>query len=232
MAVPAGGGGGPEGRPRVVVNCAMSADGKIGLPGRCPADISCEEDMVRVHRMRAASDAVLVGVGTVVADDPKLHVSPARVPGARPPLKVVLDATGRTPPTARFLASPGRSLVATVEASAAALVARLGDRAEVVALGRGPLVDLHALLRALHGRGVRELMVEGGSTVIWSFFDAGLVDEYSVYIAPLVIGGEDAPTPAGGPGTRDLATATRLEMISCERLGDGLWVRYAVPRRR
>jgi len=231
MAGPAGGGG-PEGRPRVVVNCAMSADGKIGLPGRCPVDISCEEDMVRVHRMRAGSDAILVGVGTVLSDDPKLHVSANRVPGARPPLKVVLDATARTPPTANFLASPGPSLVATVEASAASLGARLGDRAKVIALGRGPLVDLHALMRELHGRGVRQLMVEGGSTVIWSFFEAGLVDEYSVYIGPLVIGGEGAPTPAGGRGTRDLAGAVRLEMLSCERLGDGLWVRYAVPRRR
>jgi len=231
MAEPAEGEG-HVGRPLVVVNCAMSADGKIGLPGRCPADISCEEDLVRVHGMRARSDAVLVGVGTVLADDPKLHVSPDRVPDARPPLKVVLDATGRTPPGARFLASPGPSLVVTVEASAPALAERLRGRAQVVALGRGPLVDLRLLMADLHGRGVRHLMVEGGSTVIWSFFEAGLVDEYSVYIGPLVIGGEGAPTPAGGRGVPDLATAVRLEMLSCERLGDGLWVRYAVPRRR
>lgn len=231
MAAP-GSEGAPEGRPRVMVNCAMSADGKIALSGRCPADISCEEDMVRVHRMRAGSDAVLVGVGTVLADDPKLHVSSDRVPGASAPLKVVLDAAGRTPSNARFLASPGPSLVATVEATAGALGARLRGRAEVVALGSGPLVDLQLLMRELHGRGVRELMVEGGSTVIWSFFEAGLVDEYSVYVGPMVIGGEGAPTPAGGRGARDLSGAVRLEMLSFERLGDGLWVRYAVPRRR
>lgn len=221
----------PRDRPLVVVNCAMSADGKISLPGRRQLEISSEEDMVRVHRMRAGSDAVLVGVGTVVCDDPKLHVSPARVSDPPAPLKVVLDATGRTPPTARFISSPGRSMVATVEPSAEALRARLGGAVEVVALGRGPLVDLGLLVEELHRRGVRRLMVEGGSTVIWSFFEAGLVDEYSVYVGPLVVGGEGTPTPAGGCGVADLASVVHLELLSTERMGDGLWIRYGVRRR-
>jgi 2,5-diamino-6-(ribosylamino)-4(3H)-pyrimidinone 5'-phosphate reductase len=222
--------GAPGDRPHVVVNCAMSADGKIAMPGRRQLDISSEEDMLRVHRMRAGSDAILVGAGTVICDDPKLHVSPSRVPDPPAPLKVVLDATGRTPATARFIASPGPSLVATIAPTADALRARLGDAVEVVALGQGPLVDLGLLMAELHRRGVRRLMVEGGSTVIWSFFESGLVDEYSVYIGPLVVGGEGTPTPAGGCGVSDPAATVRLEMLSSERMGDGLWIRYAVRR--
>lgn len=221
----------PGDRPLVLVNCAMSADGKIALPGKQQLEISSEEDMLRVHRMRAASDAILVGVGTVLCDDPKLHVSPARVPDPPSPLKVVLDAMGRTPPEARFITSPGPSLVATIAPTAEALRARLGPAVEVVALGQGPLVDLGLLMGELHRRGVRRLMVEGGSEVIWSFFEAGLVDEFSVYIGPLVVGGEGTPTPAGGCGVAELASAVRLELLSTERLGDGLWIRYGVQRR-
>lgn len=223
--------GPPAGRPRVIVNCAMSADGKIALAGRRPAEISSEEDLLRVHRLRASCDAILVGVGTVIADDPKLYVCPKRVSDPPAPLKVVLDASGRTPPGAAFLASPGRALVATVERSARALRDRLVGRAEVVAFGDGGLVDLHGLLAHLAGAGVRTLLVEGGGTVIWSFFESGLVDEYSVYVGPIVIGGEDAPSPADGEGFEDMGGAVRLEMVSFERVGAGVWIRYRVPRR-
>jgi len=219
------------GRPRVVVNCAMSADGKIALPGRRPAEISSEEDLLRVHRLRATCDAILVGVGTVLADDPKLHVSPKRVSDPPTPLKVVLDASGCTPAGAAFLGSPGGSLVATVERSARALRDRLGARAEVVAFGDGDLVDLHRLLAHLAGAGVGTLLVEGGGTVIWSFFESGLVDEYSVYVGPLVIGGEGAPSPADGEGSEDMGGVVRLEMVSFERVGEGVWIRYRVPHR-
>lgn len=224
-------GGTPPGRPRVVVNCAMSADGKIALTGRRPADISSEEDLLRVHRLRAACDAILVGVGTVLADDPKLYVSPKRVSDPPAPLKVVLDAGGRTPAGAAFLGSPGRALVATVERTAPALRDRLGGRAEVLAFGDGDLVDLHLLLAHLAGAGVRTMLVEGGGTVIWSFFESGLVDEYSVYVGPLVIGGKGAPSPADGEGFEDMDGAVRLEMVSFERVGEGVWIRYTVPRR-
>ena len=223
--------GAPPGRPHVVVNCAMSADGKIALRGHRPAEISSEEDLLRVHRLRASCDAILVGVGTVLTDDPKLYVSPKRVTDPPAPLKVVLDASGRTPTGAAFLGSPGMSLVATVQRSARALRDRLGARAEVVAFGDGALVDLHRLLAHLAGAGVRTLLVEGGSTVIWNFFESGLVDEYSVYVGPLVIGGEGAPSPADGEGFGDMGGAVRLEMVSFEREGEGVWILYRVPRR-
>ncbi len=218
-------------RPWVVVNCAMSADGKLALPNRTPVEISSEEDMLRVHRLRASCDAILVGATTVLADDPKLHVSPARVPDPPSLLKVVLDSSGCMHPDARFLSSPGVSLVATVDRTLPSLGGRVGHRAEVRAFGDGPLVDLPALLAHLVDRGVKRLMVEGGGKTIWSFMNEGLVDEMSVYIGPLVIGGEDAPTPTDGEGAVSIADTVGLEVVSVERLGDGIWINYKVTGR-
>ena len=221
--------GGPRTRPHVIVNCAMSADGKIALPGRRPAQISSEEDLLRVHQLRAKCDAILVGVGTILADNPKLYVSPTRVKDPPAPLKIVLDASGRTPADAAFLSTPGRSIVATVRRSEELLAGRLGDKADVRAFGDDELVNLQELLEHLAHQGVRTLLVEGGGTVIWSFFRSGVVDEFQVYVGPLVIGGEDAPSPADGEGFASMGGAVRLEMVSFERLGAGVWIRYRVP---
>ena len=216
------------GRPLVLVNFAMSADGKLALPDRIQVEISSEEDMLRVHRMRASCDAILVGVGTVLADDPKLHVSPARVTDPPQLLKVALAASGRFPAHARLLTTPGDALVATVVSVASALRERLGDRAEVIPFGDGPLVDLRRLLSHLHGMGVGRLMVEGGGETIWSFVSSGLVDELDCYIGPMVIGGAGAPTPADGPGALGVGQVVGLELLSWERLGEGVWIRYRV----
>ncbi len=224
----------PDGphRPWVCVNFAMSADGKLALPDGTPVEISSEEDMLRVHQMRASSDAILVGVSTIVADDPELHVSPERVRDPPALLKVVLDASGRIPTDARLFDSPGETLVATVDGTAPELKERLGERAEVIPFGPGPLVHLPGLIYHLACRGVQKLMVEGGGQTIWSFVSTGLVDEVSCYVGPLVIGGGESPTPADGPGAEDLGQVIGLELLSAERLGEGMWMRYQVTGRR
>jgi 2,5-diamino-6-(ribosylamino)-4(3H)-pyrimidinone 5'-phosphate reductase len=209
----------------------MSADGKLSLPDRRPVDISSAEDLLRVHRLRASCDAILVGATTILSDDPKLHVNPERVPDPPAPLKVVLDSSGRVPGDARFLHSPGHCLVATVEGACADLGRRLGDRAEVRAFGVESLVDLRGLLAHLADRGVGRLLVEGGGKTLWSFLSSGLVDELSTYIGPYVIGGCDAPTPADGDGAACIEDMVRLEVISAERLGEGVWIRYKVTGR-
>jgi len=225
------GAGGPD-RPWVCVNFAMSADGKLALPDGTPVEISSEQDMLRVHQLRASSDAILVGVSTIVADDPKLHVNPVRVGNPPALLKVVLDASGRTPTDARLFDSPGEVLIATVDGTAPGLQDRLGDRADVIPFGPGPLVHLPGLIYHLTCRGVEKLMVEGGGETIWSFVSTGLVDEISCYIGPMVIGGGGSPTPADGPGAKDLSQTVGLELLSAERLGEGMWMRYRVTGRR
>mgnify|MGYP001253451814 FL=1 len=203
-------------RPHVIVNCAASLDGKIALANRRPVRLSCDADHRRVHTLRAECDAVIVGIGTVLQDDPRLLLDPALAPGASP-LRVVLDTTLRTPRSARVLQGDASTLVAT------------GSRprrqelrgAEVVACGNGA-VDLARLLALLHARGVRKVLVEGGETVLWSFLTSGLWDEFTQFVANTLIGGVTSPTVAGGAGAATPAEMQAFTLESAERLGDGV----------
>ncbi len=199
----------------------MSLDGKIAFHDGRPARLSNEEDLARVHRLRAQADAVLVGVGTVLMDDPKLTVKPEYIK-ARNPLRVVLDSGGKTPEHAHVLDGTAETLIATsVDCN------REFPRAQVFRAGRDE-VDLAALLDHLSSRGVKTLLVEGGSTAIWSFLRARLVDEVKVFVASTVLGGHAAPSLTGGPGVRSLEESFRLRLDRAERLGDGFLVEYTV----
>ncbi len=211
-------------RPHVIVNAAMSVDGKIALPSRKGVRISNEEDLRRVHRLRAECDAILVGVGTVMMDDPKLTVKGEHAEGPNP-LRIVLDSDGKTPETAAVLDGTAPTLIATNNTCA-----KTFRNAEVVRCGEDE-VDVRRLLGILSERGVRKLLVEGGSTVNWSFFRAGLVDELFVFVGDLVIGGHSAPSLVGGEGIARLEEAVRLTLRSAAPLGDGVLLEYAVERR-
>jgi len=206
----------------VIVNAAMSVDGKIAFRDGQRARLSNEEDGQRVHRLRGRVDAILVGVGTVLKDDPKLTAKPEVAD--RNPLRIVLDSDGRTPAGARVLDGQAPTLIVTSEACE-----RTFARAEVLRCGKEE-VDLGALLDRLGGRGIGTLLVEGGSTVIWSFLRAGLVDELKVFVGSLVLGGRSAPTLAGGQGVASLSESIRLSLDRSERLGDGIVLEYSVVR--
>ena len=208
-------------RPRVLINAAMSVDGKIAFADARPAKLSNEEDMARVQRLRADADAILVGVGTVLKDDPRLAVKPEYAKG-RQPLRVVLDSDGKTPDHARVLDGSADTLIAT-----SADCTREFAKAQVFRAGKDE-VDLVAFLDHLAVRGVKTLLVEGGSTVIWSFLRQRLADELTVFVASVVLGGHAAPTLAGGPGVHSLAEAFRLRREKAETLGDGLLLTYTV----
>jgi 2,5-diamino-6-(ribosylamino)-4(3H)-pyrimidinone 5'-phosphate reductase len=210
-------------RPRVIINAAMSVDGKIALPDGTGVRLSNEEDLRRVHRLRASVDVILVGIGTVLKDDPKLTVKPEYAKG-RNPLRVILDSHGRTPETAHVLDGSTPTLIVTSRESD-----RKFPRAEVQRFGSHE-VDLSALLDHLAARGVRTILVEGGSTVIWSFLRGGLADELKVFVSSRVIGGHTAPTLAGGKGSPSLDKAPGLRLEQLERLGDGVLLEYAVVR--
>ncbi len=142
----------------------------------------------------------------------------------RNPLRIVLDSDGRTPSGARVLDGRAPTLIVTSEASE-----RTFARAEVLRCGKEE-VDLGALLDRLGGRGIQTLLVEGGSTVIWSFLRAGLVDELKVFVGSLVLGGGSAPTLVGGEGAASLSESIRLALERSERLGDGILLEYSVVR--
>ncbi len=205
-------------RPKVIVNMAMSADGKIALPDRTEVKISGEEDFKRVHELRNKVDAILVGIGTVMADDPKLTVKERFVEAPSHPLKVILDSKGRTPSDAQLF-DEGEFLIATTEEV---------DKEGWVKCGDGDRVDLKKLLDILRERGVRELLVEGGGEVVSSFLKGGLVDDIYLFVGSMIIGGKDAPTPADGQGARTIQDIVDLELLDHRKLDDGILLHYKV----
>ena len=210
-------------RPRVIINAAMSVDGKIALADGKPVRLSNEEDLRRVHRLRAEVDAILVGVGTVLKDDPKLTVKPEYAKG-RNPLRVVLDSDGKTPEGAHVLDGKSPTLIVTSEEST-----REFPRAEVLRCGKDE-VDLPVLLDRLSSRGIKSVLVEGGSTVIGSFLHHRLADELKVFVSSRVLGGQTAPTLAGGQGAMSLEDSIPVRLDRIERMGDGVLLEYSVVR--
>ncbi len=205
-------------RPKVIVNVAMSADGKIALPDRTEVKISGDEDFKRVHELRNRVDAILVGIGTVLADDPKLTVKGKYVEEPEHPLKVVLDSEGRTPEDAQIF-DESESLIATTKDV---------DKEGWIRCGESGRVDLKVLMEELSERGIEEILIEGGGEVISSFFEEGLVDEFSVFVGSLIIGGRDAPTPVDGEGSADIDEIIELRFLGHEKMDDGILLRYEV----
>lgn len=233
-------------RPYVLVNMAMTADGKIDTIERRGARISGPADNARVDRLRAESDAVMVGGRTLVAEDPRLTVRDAALSSARKrhgrpaqPLKVGvatrISRPGGDGPSlpwpSRFLTDGGgRVIVATTSMTEPATVAWLTQQGAEVIVHDTARVDLPLLLGELGERAIDRLMVEGGSTLVAALLEAGLVDELQLAVAPLLFGGETAPTPVGGPGW-PLAQAIRLSLLGTSEDDDGVViVRYQVSR--
>jgi diaminohydroxyphosphoribosylaminopyrimidine deaminase / 5-amino-6-(5-phosphoribosylamino)uracil reductase len=213
------------GRPRVTLKAAASLDGKVAAPDGTSQWITGPAARADAHRLRAEADAVLVGAGTALADDPRLT---ARLPGfdGRQPLRVLADAAGRVGTGGHLFDDEAPTLVATTPtAPAAAVDAWKAAGAEVLLCKAAPAgVDLDDLARALGERGVLELLVEGGPRLQASLWAAGLADRLVWYLAPLAIGGDRAPGLLGGAGAATLAGARRLRLTSVDRLGEDLRV--------
>jgi 2,5-diamino-6-(ribosylamino)-4(3H)-pyrimidinone 5'-phosphate reductase len=208
----------------------MSADGKISTVAREQVRISGKEDLQRVDELKADADAIMVGVGTVLADDPKLTVKSAalkrnRVAQGRSedPLRIVVDSKARTPVTAAIL---GRNaLVAVAQQAPCDRVEALSKKVEVLVVGKSK-VDLAKLLANLKDRGVNSVLVEGGATLNFALLELGLVDEVYTYVGDIIIGGSAAPTLVDGAGLT--SHFINLKLQDASQLGKGVLIRWAV----
>lgn len=208
-------------RPSVTLKVATSLDGRIATGSGESKWITGEAARLEGHRLRAAHDAILVGVGTVLADDPELT---ARLPG-RPvdqPLRVVLDSALRTPATAKV--ASGDTLILTASEPAPVGSARVE---RVVAEDGRPAPK--AALAAIAKAGAQSVLIEGGGQVAAAFLRAGLVDRIEWFRAPILLGAEGLPCVAA-LALAKLAEAPKFRRLSVEPLGDDLWERYDVPR--
>ena len=209
-------------RPYTIINCAATVDGKIAFPSRKQLRISSEEDFRRVQLLRERCDAVLVGIGTILTDDPKLTV---KKPDAKQPLRVVLDSKGRTPEDAEVM----NEKTYTILFVGKNVKKRFNKKnVEVVPcnLDEKGFVDLNEVMAELVERGVKNLLVEGGGTVIWNFIKQHLFDELLIYTGPMVVGGKNTPTIADGEGAEDEKEIIKLKVEEVKTLGEGLLVRY------
>jgi diaminohydroxyphosphoribosylaminopyrimidine deaminase/5-amino-6-(5-phosphoribosylamino)uracil reductase len=220
-----------ERRPHVTLKAAMTLDGKIADVEGASRWITGAAARRHAHRLRSESDAIVVGVGTVLRDDPELTVR-LDAPWPREPWRVVLDTGARTPAGAKLVGAgrPERALIAVGDAPAGRVAALRAAGATVLGCPtRDGRVDLGALLAELFAREVRAVLVEGGAEVHAAFLDAGLVDRVAVYVAPLVVGGRGAPSPVGGAG-RELKSALRLGGFSVTRLDPDVLLEADVAR--
>ncbi len=200
------------GRPYVIWKYAATLDGRSAAADGTSKWITSEQARADVHALRGQMDAIIAGIGTVLADDPALTV---RVPGLdRSPLRVVVDAAGRTPAGARVRQGAVPTWIAT---------------AAEVGAGADGRVDLDKLLATLYGRGVRAALIEGGPTLAGAFLAAGLVDEVVGYLAPKVLG--EGLAASGPAGVSTVSAAIDLELADVTRIGPDLRI-TAIPRRR
>ncbi|MBK9211189.1 MAG: 2,5-diamino-6-(ribosylamino)-4(3H)-pyrimidinone 5'-phosphate reductase [Anaerolineales bacterium] len=215
-------------RPYTFINVAATADGKIDTFERKGSAISSAQDKARVDELRANADAVLVGGKTLLEEQPKLTVKSEALRegrikrGAAPnPIKVGVVTVADIPLESDFIkAGPARAVIFTTSQTSISHLEALRAHGVEVFVHDEPRVDLKKMMDTLSELGVNRLMVEGGGTINFELMKLGLVDELTIYIAPLIFGGDQAPTLAAGNGfTRNEAIALKLEKVETHEDG-------------
>jgi 2,5-diamino-6-(ribosylamino)-4(3H)-pyrimidinone 5'-phosphate reductase len=224
-------------RPHILVNVAMTADGKIDSVARKGAAISSIADKARLDRLRAEVDAILVGGRTLIAEDPKLTVKSAVLRAGRKarglddnPAKVGVVSVADLKSDGNFMASgSARRLIFTTRRTSTKQLKQLEKAGAQVFILNDGVIDLRQVMKSLHEQGIRKLLVEGGGTLIAELFRLDVVDEVFIYIAARIFGGASAPTLADGPGFLP-EQAPGLHLETTEKIDDvgGILVHYTV----
>lgn len=219
-------------RPYVILNAAMTLDGKIATQTGS-SNISGEKDLERVHEIRKQCDGIMVGIGTVLADDPRLTVHKIDAKPEDNPTRVVVDSRGRTPIDARITNGDAQTIIAIAnefkdEFKASDKYETFKKRGVKFFFSGERRVDLKALMSYLHEEGIDRLMLEGGSTLNFSMIKSGLIDEISICVAPMIVGGANAKTFFDGEGFDLMDDAIKLELTKSYTLDKDLILHYNV----
>lgn len=219
-------------KPYVILNAAMTLDGKIATETGS-SNISGKEDIIRVHELRKEVDAIMVGINTVIADDPRLTVHKIESKKEDNPIRVVVDGKGRIPIGSRITNDDAPTIIAVSDDYKSDLTA--SDKYQVLKnksvdffFAGEKQVDLVKLMDYLYEKGVRTLMLEGGSTLNFSMIKDGLIDEIRICVAPMVVGGVNAISLFGGDGFMTMDESVKLELVDSFSCGKDLVLKYKV----
>ena len=214
-------------RPYVILNAAMSLDGKIATYTG-DSRMSSPADLRRVHRLRASVDGIMVGLRTLLRDDPKLTVKFAR---GRKPHRIIVDSNAQTPLTS-YVVRTAREIPTIVAVTSRAPKNRIETLerrgVKVFVCGKCPLVSVKTLLQNLRNLGIRKILLEGGGALNWSMLSRGFVDEVSVAITPRILGGEKAVSLVEGKGVALVKDDVKLKLLRTAKYGPDLVVQYKV----
>ena len=204
--------------PFVTMKFASSLDGKIATYSGESQWISCAESRKFVHHLRDINDAILVGIGTVLADNPSLTT---RLVAGKNPVRVIVDSTARTPLDSKVVTDKSaRTIIATTSNAPAEKISALKNLGVEIILAGNECVDLKILMQKLAAQEITSILVEGGGQIHFSMLKAGLVDKIYAFIAPKIIGGKNSLTSVEGIGFEKLSEAITLRNFTSERIGE------------
>ena len=210
----------------VTINTAMTIDGKIATVSG-DSKISSRQDLKRVHELRSSVDAIMVGISTVLVDNPMLSVRMSKKPGINP-VRIIIDSTARIPLNSRILRSAHNNITIIAVTTRASInkIKKIRNRGAIVLVAGNRDVDLRKVFSIVQNVGIQRVLVEGGGELNWSVIRQGLISELIVTIAPVIIGGRDAKTLAEGDGYRTVSKAIKLNLTKISRQRNGEVVLY------
>ena len=222
-------------RPYIIISAAMSADGKISTTNRVQTKISTDNDLSRVTHLRYECDAIMVGIGTILSDNPSLRLKDPSLVSQRisegrdsQPMRIVIDSHCKIPIDSDiFQKGTGKCIVFVSESAPRNNIELISSKSTVMTCGHNK-VDLSQALSILWDMGVKKLMIEGGATLLWSITSQKLFDEIRIFIGSCIIGGSTAPTLVDGTGFTNSDEFVQLKLSKIDKIDDGVlltWIK-------
>lgn len=212
-------------KPFVLLNSAMTVDGKIATENSS-MKISGEQDLIRVHELRKKYDAIMVGINTVIVDNPKLTIHKIKASKKDNPIRIIIDSKGRTPSDALVLNNDAKTIIIVSKKAPKKNLEKLEKKCDILVCGNEQ-VNLKEAMRKLYLKGIHSILLEGGSTLNFSMFKEGLIDEVSICIGSKILGGSNSKTFVDGEGFEP-ENCVKLELKNIEKIDNDVVLSYNV----